>query len=130
MTRLRKVLLGCGALVSMACVTTQAHHSFPATYLIDQQITVEGKVVQFMFRNPHSFIHVMAHDKDGKDQRWSVEWAAGSALSDRQITRETLKIGDQVVIVGNPGRNPSDHRIRLQAITRPGDGWSWKGSFE
>jgi hypothetical protein len=32
-----------------------------------------------------------------------------------------------VIIKGNPGRNPDDHRIRMQSITRPSDGWNWKG---
>ena len=32
-----------------------------------------------------------------------------------------------VTIKGNPGRNPDDHRIRMQSIERPSDGWSWKG---
>jgi hypothetical protein len=36
-----------------------------------------------------------------------------------------LKPGDHVVISGNPGRNPADHRVRLLKIQRPKDGWSW-----
>jgi hypothetical protein len=33
-------------------------------------------------------------------------------------------------VVGNPGRNPADHRLRMVNITRPSDGWNWGGSFE
>ena len=42
-----------------------AHHSFAATYLEDQTVTIEGELVQFLFRNPHSFVHVMVKEKDG-----------------------------------------------------------------
>jgi len=51
-------------------------------------------------------------------------------LSGNGVTRETLRIGDHVVVLGNPGRNPEEHRLRLLSIERPSDGWTWKGSFE
>jgi hypothetical protein len=36
-----------------------------------------------------------------------------------------LKPGDVVVITGNPGRNPVDHRIRMRSLRRPSDGFGW-----
>jgi hypothetical protein len=30
-----------------------------------------------------------------------------------------------VIISGNPGRDPADHRVRLLQFKRPKDGWSW-----
>ena len=50
-----------------------AHHSFPATYLEDQRVQIEGELVQFQFRNPHSFVHVMVKEKDGSVVRYGVE---------------------------------------------------------
>jgi hypothetical protein len=117
-------------LAMFASLPALAHHSFPATYLVDDRIKIEGQVVQFLFRNPHSFIHVMAKDKDGNVQRWAIEWGGGGALAQEKVTRETLKPGDKVVVEGNPGRNPADHRIRLQSIVRPSDGWKWEGTFQ
>jgi hypothetical protein len=107
----------------------QAHHSFPATYFVDQSVTIEGTVVQFLFRNPHSFVHVLAPDKDGAMQRWAVEWGAGGALAQDNVDRDTLKPGDKVVIKGQPGRNPADHRIRMQAIEDKTANWKWAGTF-
>ena len=129
MKRLTAILAGATLAAALAGAPAMAHHSFPATYLVDQQVTVEGTVVQFLFRNPHSFVHVMAPDKNGVMQRWAVEWGAGGALGDAGVTHDTLKPGDKVKITGNPGRNPADHRIRMQSIERPGDGWKWAGSF-
>lgn len=108
-------------------VNVFAHHSFAATYFEDQKITIQGKLVQFLYRNPHSFVHVEAPDDKGVMQTWAVEWGAGGQLSRDGVTRESLKPGDVVIITGNPGRNPDDHRIRMQSITRPSDGWGWKG---
>jgi len=102
-----------------------AHHSFAATYLEDQSVTIEGQLVQFLLRNPHSFVHVMVKQPDGSMARYVVEWGSTAQLGGQGVTRDSLKIGDYVVITGNPGRNAEDHRIRLLQFRRPKDGWSW-----
>ena len=62
--RLLILLIAAAALLSG--IQLYAHHSFAATYFEDKQQTVEGDLVQFMFRNPHSFIHVEAKDEKGQ----------------------------------------------------------------
>ena len=109
---------------------TFAHHSFAATYFEDKTAKIEGTLVQFLFRNPHSFVHVEVRGENGTTERWAVEWGGGGQLANQGITRETLKPGDQVIVIGNPGRNPQDHRLRMVTITRPKDGWKWGGTFE
>ena len=47
----------------MGFVPLMAHHSFAATYLEEKTITIEATVVQFLFRNPHSLVHVDAPEK-------------------------------------------------------------------
>ena len=101
-----------------------AHHSFAATYLEDQSVTIEGQLVQFLLRNPHSFVHVMVKETDGSMARYVVEWGSPSQLAGK-VSRDTLKPGDHVIISGNPGRNVADHRVRLLTFKRPKDGWSW-----
>src|ERR1700724_3613823 len=108
-------------------VKVYAHHSFAATYFEDQTVTVEGKLVQFLYRNPHSFVHVEAPDDKGEMVTWAVEWGGGGQLSRDGVSRDTLKPGDHVVITGNPGRNPEDHRVRMRSIKRPSDGFGWSG---
>ncbi len=109
----------------------QAHHSFAATYMMDQNVTIQGTVVQFLFRSPHSYVHMMAPDqKSGKMVMWAIEWAAGGALSGERVGANTLKVGDKVIITGNPARDvDQSHRMKMQAIQRPSDGWHWAGTF-
>jgi len=102
-----------------------AHHSFAATYLEDQTVTIEGDLVQFLFRNPHSFVHVMVTEPDGTMVRYAVEWGGAGQLGGQGVTRETLKPGDHVIISGSPGRNPEDHRVRMVTLFRPSDGFGW-----
>ena len=57
-----------------------AHHSFAATYHEGQSITIEGELVQFLFRNPHSFVHINVTEKDGTVRRHAAEWGGASQL--------------------------------------------------
>jgi hypothetical protein len=107
-----------------------AHHSFAATYFVDQVITVKGTVTEFLFRNPHSFLKVQAPDDKGEMQIWAVEWAGGAQLAQANVAKDTLKPGDLVVVSGNPGRTASEHRIRLKSISRSADGFKWEGVIQ
>ena len=102
-----------------------AHHSFSATYDDSREIQIEGTLVQLMFRNPHAWVHVTVPDESGELVRWGIEWGAAGALSRQGVTRESLKPGDHVIITGNPGRNPDDHRLRMRSLLRPADGFGW-----
>jgi hypothetical protein len=102
-----------------------AHHSFAATYIEDRMASIDGELVQFVYRNPHAIIQVMAPDANHQMQRWTIEWEGRGELDHQGVTGMTLKAGDHVVITGNPGRNASDHWLRATTIVRPKDGWKW-----
>ena len=123
MKRTLIVLIVAASLISG--VTTYAHHSFTATYDTAKTVTIEGKVTQFLLRNPHSFLHITSVDKDGKEVNWNIEWAAAGQLGGAGVTRDSLKVGDAVVITGNPGRDPADQRLRMATVKRTSDGFSW-----
>jgi Family of unknown function (DUF6152) len=131
MNVISRIAIGASAAVLLsATLPVQAHHSFPATYLVEQSITIKGKVTEFMFRNPHSVVQVLAPDDKGQMVRWAVEWAAAAALSrDGKASRDLLHPGDEVIVTGAPGRHPEDHKIRLYTIERPADGWKWSGKY-
>ena len=82
------------AAASLVGAQAYAHHSFAATYLEDRMVTIEGDLVQFMFRNPHSWVHVNVKQKDGTIVRYAVEWGGAGQLGGQGVDRDTLKIGD------------------------------------
>ena len=82
-----------------AASSVSAHHSFAATYFEDKTMQIEGKLVQFQFRNPHSFIQLEVKDEKGEVVRWSVEWGGAAQLGSQGVTNETLKYGDVVSII-------------------------------
>jgi len=102
-----------------------AHHSYAATYDTSKDLKLQGKLVQFIYRNPHTFVHVQAADESGTMQRWAVEWAGTSQLDRSGVTRDTLKVGDSVVVVVHPSRVPGEYRALMVNLTRPSDGFTW-----
>ena len=122
--KVKSLIIGVAAALTCT-VSALAHHSFQATYDQTTEVEIEGTLVQFMFRNPHAWVHVMAPDKNGEMQRWGVEWGGASLLGGQGVSRDSLKPGDHVIIKGNPGRNPIDHRVRMRSLLRPADGFGW-----
>lgn len=126
--RLFTLMIAVGA--CLVSFRADAHHSFAATYLEDQKVTVHGKLVQFLYRNPHSFVQIQAPDDKGQMQIWAVEWAAAGQLGKQGVTKDSLKVGDDVIVVGSPGRESADHRLRMVNITRTSDGTKFGGAFD
>ena len=120
-----RLLIGIITAVVIFSYSVSAHHSFQASYDTETTMRIEGKIVSFLLRNPHSHVYVMAPDDNGVMQRWGVEWGGASLLVRQGLTRESLKPNDHVIITGNPGRNPDDHRLRMQSLFRPIDGFGW-----
>jgi hypothetical protein len=123
----RLTVLLFAAIALLSGIQLYGHHSFAATYFEDKQQTIEGNLVQFIFRNPHSFVHVEGKNDKGETVQYAIEWGGGGQLGQQGVTRETLKPGDHLVIVGNPGRNPEDHRLRMISLKRTSDGFTWGG---
>ena len=58
-------------------------------------------------------------------QRWSLEWRSSGQLGQQGIKRDTLKVGDDVVVTINPSRTAADHRGALKTLHRKSDGFGW-----
>jgi hypothetical protein len=122
---MRRNILLIIAVTLLVSTAAYAHHSYAATYDTTKQVKIEGILVQFELRNPHAFVTVKAKDKDGATQRWSVEWSGVSQLDNAGIKKESLKVGDEIVIVGNPSRVPGEYRLLMVNLKRPLDGFTW-----
>jgi len=111
---------------SILCAAlTFAHHSLSATYHAEKEVKLEGKIIDLLLRNPHSFLQIEAPDDKGAVQRWSLEWRSSGQLGQQGIKRDTLKVGDEVVITMNPSRTDGDHRGALKTLHRKSDGFGW-----
>ena len=93
-----KLLVVLAAVLMAGGMTARAHHSFAATYDETKTVKVEGNLVQFLFRNPHSFVHIMAPDENGQMQRWAVEWGSAGQLGNAGMTAESLEVTASVTL--------------------------------
>ena len=112
------------AILAFTSTAASAHHSFAATYYEDKMVTIEGELVEFQYRNPHSFVQVVTTEKDGTMKRWAIEWGAVAQLNQQGVQRFTLKPGDHVVITGAPARS-GDDKLLMRKLVRPSDGFMW-----
>ena len=113
------------SLAALLAWPASAHHSFAAVYQADEIMEIEGKVAQFLFRNPHSVLHVLVNDESGGTTRWAVEWQGATQLGAGGMSAQTLRPGDPVIVTGNPGRVEAEHRMLLVTIERTTDGFGW-----
>jgi hypothetical protein len=105
------------------CITTYAHHDEGAIYKVKEATTIEGKVVQFLYRSPHCWVEVRAAAPDGR--LWSLEWMSAKKLRKLGIEGNTLQLGDDLIITANPTRHPNERRMLIQMIKRQSDGFTW-----
>jgi hypothetical protein len=111
------------AALALPAVPAWAHHSFAAAYNEGTSIAIEGDVVNYDYRNPHTFITVNVTDAEGKTVLWTAEWRAPRMLDSMGVTKDTIHPGDHIQITGAPGREAEDHKIHLKSIKRPADGF-------
>jgi len=122
---MRRIILTAVVAAMLAGTVAYAHHSYGATYDTTKEVRLQGKLVQFVFRNPHAFVHVQVPDEKGVMQRWAVEWSGTTQLGAAGITHESLRVGDDIVIVGRPSRVPGEYRALMLTLKRPLDGFAW-----
>jgi hypothetical protein len=98
----------------MACVQVSAHHG-SSNYDLSKPTSVKGTIIKFEFINPHSAIHLEAKDDKGHVDEWLVEADSPNNLGRAGWTKDSLKAGDQVTIIGNRLKDGSKV-LRLQKI--------------
>jgi len=124
----RLLIIGAAIIFVGAVVHLGAHHSFGAVYLEEDMIEVSGSIVEFQYRNPHSWVFVDGRERSGLGgtRVYAAEWVSTSQLEREGIEKDTLRAGDEVRMWGAPAKNPSEAKLHLKRIERK-DGWSWRG---
>jgi hypothetical protein len=104
-----------------------AHHSFAAEFDADKPITLKGIVTKIEWTNPHVWFYVNVKDpSSGEVKNWGAEMGPPHGLQRRGWRRDTLKIGEEVTVVGSMAKNGSN-RMNARSVTltstggRPGE---------
>src|SRR6185369_587391 len=100
------------ALIVAAALTTPlwAHHSFAAEYDSTKPVNLKGAVTKVEWMNPHVYFYIdVKDDQTGKITNWAFEMGAPAVIQRNGWTRNSMKIGDLVIVDGSQAKDGSPH---------------------
>lgn len=116
--KVRKFLLGLALI--FAALPLFAHHGRGAAFDMKKEMTLRGTVSEVIWRNPHVRIAVDVKGQDGKITTWTFENSGTTNLAQAGYNRNTLKIGQEVTAVFNPGSQGAPIGVIIKFITADG----------
>ena len=103
------------------CIVTSApvmsHHS-RSLFHFDKNMTVEGKVTYNRWRFPHVYFEIETINENNKAETWLIESGSPKSLIKQGWEKDSIKIGDSVVVVGNPSIKSDTNHLLLDSVTR------------
>jgi Family of unknown function (DUF6152) len=93
-----------------AAPRVSAHHSFAAEYDANKPLNLTGAVTKIEWTNPHVYFYIDVRDeKTGKVVNWAFEMGAPAVIQRTGWTRNTMKIGDLVIVTGSQAKSGRPH---------------------
>jgi hypothetical protein len=121
-----KALFTVGAFILLS-TSSAAHHGYAAFFQPSERtVSVEGDVEVIQYGNPHVVLTIRAAGPTVYTVTWqSAAWLQMVAA----VTPSTFAVGDHLIIVGAPARDPRLHEVTmLREVTRPRDHWHWRST--
>jgi len=84
-----------------------AHHSFAAEYDAKKPIKLKGIITKVDWMNPHVYFYIDVEDDKGNITNWAFEMGPPNGLQRAGWTRNTMKIGDEVIVDGSMAKDGS-----------------------
>ena len=114
-----------GLAILVVTAPLSAHHSISRHYHQNESVTIEGVVLDVQLRNPHSQIHMEPVDFSRGAEVWTLELDDIGDLAKQGIVADTIRAGDEIVIVGHPARDGSNS-LFIRTLRRPADGLEYE----
>jgi hypothetical protein len=105
-TRLAAAAVFAGLLLS--ALPAWPHHAFAAEFDPKRPVKLRGVVTKMEWINPHAWMHIDAKDADGKVTSWMIEAGTPNTLFRRGFTKDSLKIGTEVLVDGYQSKDGSN----------------------
>lgn len=98
-----------------------AHHSFSAEYDAKKPVTLKGVITKVEWMNPHVYFYLDVEDDNGKVTNWALEMGPPNGLQRAGWTRNTMNIGDEVIVDGVLAKDGS-HQANARSVTMAATG--------
>lgn len=108
------------AMLAFAALSPEAraHHSFAAEFSYEESGTITGTVVEALFVNPHARYFIATKDENGKEILWDAQTRSPNALAAVGWSKDTIRVGEQIAIEGNLGREGA-RKIWIREVRLP-----------
>jgi len=93
-----------------------AHHS--RAHYGREEMTTRGSVIEYKWRNPHVFVVWETKDQSGKPTQWVGEMASVTSMIADGMTKNSLKPGQEIVVIAFPSTNPGSTEALIKKISR------------
>jgi len=107
--------------VLLSAAPAVAHHAFATEFDAKKPVTMKGVVTKIEWTNPHVWFYLNIKNEAGVIENWGFEMGGPNGLRNSGWTRETMKIGDEVIVEGSLARNGS-RNVNAKNVTMASTG--------
>ena len=104
----RFVAIFIGLIPVLGATALDAHHSWNTVFSEDKPLVLRGTLTKVELVNPHGWIWIDVKAPDGTIAKWGIEGGPPNNLIRNGITKDTLKLGEELVVRGYGARDGSN----------------------
>ncbi len=104
----RTITVLVGVMVTLSGVPMGAHHSWNTVFSEDKPLVLRGTLAKVELVNPHSWFWIDVKSPDGTVAKWGIEGGPPNGLIRNGITKDTLPVGEELVVRGYGSRDGSN----------------------
>ena len=92
------------------------HHNYRLRFDNAREVSMEGTVTGFEWKNPHLEIFLDVENDQGKTENWILPTAAPRVAQNNGLDSETIVVGDEITALGWLARDGSN-AMRARRLT-------------
>jgi Family of unknown function (DUF6152) len=104
-----------------AAVPAWSHHAFATEFDALKPVSKRGIVTKIDWANPHVWFYVNVKGENGTVENWGFEMGGPNSLRSSGWTKDTMKIGDEVIVEGSLAKNGS-RNVNAKSVTMASTG--------